>query len=278
MRRRTPSSRSWRRPCAGLGDRRLQRGRGGRASGRDPRSGGSGGTTTSVPRLDIDPRSYYEDYRSPEGEEAAARARAPRPPRCPRAAVGLGPGDGRRLGLGGDGAATGRRRRRGGRRRVRGGARHHRRQHVRRPGRQPVRRPGRRPPVDLRARRRHRFVHRGPHVPRPGPAAAARVDPHRGVGQRSATATPARRRGRGRRRRPGRVGRGGAGPVAEDDTQLVRVGIKAREVAGRTAPTPTSRWSSTPRARWTSGSGWASSARRSRCWPSSCATPTPWPS
>ncbi len=27
-------------------------------SGPDSRSGGSGGTTTSVPRLDIDPRSY----------------------------------------------------------------------------------------------------------------------------------------------------------------------------------------------------------------------------
>ena len=56
---------------------------------------------------------------------------------------------------------------------------------------------------------------------------------------------------------------GAPAPFMEDDTQLVRVGIKAARWPGRTAPTPTSRWSSTPRARWTSGSGWASSARRS---------------
>ena len=62
--------------------------------GRAARSGGSGGRTTSVPRLDIDPRSYYEDYRSPDEEEAAARARAPDHHGAPRAAVGLGPGDG----------------------------------------------------------------------------------------------------------------------------------------------------------------------------------------
>ena len=56
----------------------------------DPVRGSGGGP--SVPRLDIDPRSYYEDYRSPEGEEAAALKRA-RHHGAPRAAVGLGPGD-----------------------------------------------------------------------------------------------------------------------------------------------------------------------------------------
>ena len=79
--------------------------------------------------------------------------------------------------------------------------------------------------VDVRARRRHRVVRRRAEPARPGLPAAAGLGPGRGVGQRDGV-----RRPRAHRRRPRRARRVRPGPGLDDGTQLVRVGVSAREV------------------------------------------------